>query len=95
MQAGGAAGVTSPGRGPVPAGGVGPGAATAAGMGGAGGAPMGGAGAGKGEEDKEHRAASYLMGGDLFEVPGEHLPPAVIGAGKQKKKQPPTPEPTT
>lgn len=95
MQAGGAAGVTSPGRGPVPAGGVGPGAATAAGMGPAGGAPMGGAGAGKGEEDKEHRAASYLMGGDLFEVPGEHLPPAVIGAGKPKKKQPPTPEPTT
>jgi hypothetical protein len=94
MQSGGAAGVTSQGRGPVPAGGVGPGAAAAAGAGLAGGgAPMGGQGAGRGEEDKEHRSASYVMGGNLFEVPGENLPPAVIGASRPKKKQPP--EPTT
>ena len=96
MQSGGAAGVTSQGRGPVPAGGVGPGAAAAGGAGtAAGGGPAGGPASGKGEEDKEHRAASYLMGGDLFEVPGENLPPAVIGASKPKKKQPPAPEPTT
>ncbi|RAS70484.1 PPE-repeat protein [Lentzea atacamensis] len=94
MQPGGAAGVTSPSRGPVPAGGVGLGAAAAAGMSPAGG-PMGGPATGKGEEDKEHRAASYLIGGDLFEVPGENLPPSVIGAAKPKKKQPPAPEPTT
>ncbi|MGW4208930.1 hypothetical protein ACWEIJ_13160 [Lentzea sp. NPDC004789] len=87
-QPGGAAGVTSPSRGPVPAGGVGPGAAAAAGAVPAGG-PMGGPTSGKGEEDKEHRAASYLIGGDLFEVPGENLPPSVIGGAKAKKKQPP------
>jgi hypothetical protein len=96
MQSGGAAGVTSQGRGPVPAGGVGPGAAAAAGTGSAmGGGPAGSPAGGKGEEDKEHRSASYLMGGNLFEVPGENLPPAVIGASKPKKKQPPAPEQTT
>ncbi|KJK34775.1 hypothetical protein UK23_43265 [Lentzea aerocolonigenes] len=88
MQPGGAAGVTSPGRGPVPAGGVGPGAAAAAGSA-AGGGPAGGPASGKGEEDKEHRSASYLMGGDLFEVPGENLPPAVIGGAKPRKTGPP------
>lgn len=94
MQAGGAAGVTSQGRGPVPAGGVGPGAAAAAGAGqGAAGGPMGGPASGKGEEDKEHRAASYLMAGDLFEVPGENLPPSVIGGAKPKKKPSPEPSP--
>jgi hypothetical protein len=92
MQAGGAAGVTSQGRGPVPAGGVGPGAAAAAGSA-AGGGPAGGPASGKGEEDKEHRSASYLMGGDLFEVPGENLPPSVIGGAKTKKKPSPEPSP--
>jgi hypothetical protein len=63
-----------------------PGAAGAAGMGGA---PMGGApgAGGKGDEDKEHRTASYVMGGDLFEVPGENLPPSVIGGAKPKKQK--------
>lgn len=89
MQPGDTAGVTKPGRGPAPAGGVGPGAAAAAGVSPAGGVPMGGPMAGKGEEDKEHRSASYVMGGDLFEVPGENLPPAVIGGAKPKKRQPP------
>jgi hypothetical protein len=27
------------------------------------------------------------MGGDLFEVPGENLPPSVIGAAKTKKQK--------
>ena len=73
--------------------GMGPGAASAAGAGMGAGAPMGGAPAagGKGEDDKEHRSASYVMGGDLFEIPGENLPPSVIGAGKAKKKGPDAP----
>jgi hypothetical protein len=50
-----------------------------------GGAPAAG---GRGEEDKEHRSASYIMGGDLFEVPGENLPPSVIGGAKPRKKGP-------
>lgn len=53
---------------------------------------MGGPAGGRGEEDKEHRAASYLIEGDLFEVPGENLPPSVIGAVKPRKKQQPTQE---
>ncbi|WP_112266653.1 PPE domain-containing protein [Lentzea terrae] len=86
VQAGGSAGVQ--GRaGAMPMGMTGPGAAAAAGAGMGAGAPMGGApgAGGRGEEDKEHRSASYIMGGDLFEVPGEHLPPAVIGGAKVKK----------
>ncbi|WP_433265055.1 PPE domain-containing protein [Actinosynnema sp. CS-041913] len=50
-----------------------------------GGAPMGGAG-GQGDEDKEHRAAAYLRGEDIFDVPGDNLPPSVIGGTKPKKK---------
>ncbi|MER5267362.1 PPE domain-containing protein [Actinosynnema sp. NPDC002837] len=73
-------------RGPMPVGGFGPGGA-AAGTPMAGGAPMGGAGAGgQGGEDKEHRAAAYIRGEDIFEVPGENLPPSVIGGAKPKKK---------
>ncbi|GGU57669.1 PPE domain-containing protein [Lentzea flava] len=89
MQPGGTAGVQGQARPGVPMGMAGPGAATAAGAGMAG-APMGGAPAagGKGDEDKEHRSASYIMGGDLFEVPGENLPPSVIGGAKPKKKGP-------
>ena len=67
--------------GAFPAGGAG-----AAGMAGApmGGAPMGAGG--RSEEDKERKSASYIMGGDLFDVPGENLPPSVIGGVKPKKK---------
>ncbi|MEV8440971.1 PPE domain-containing protein [Actinosynnema sp. NPDC051121] len=73
-------------RGPMPAGGFGPGGASAASPM-AGGAPMGGAGAGGQQgEDKEHRAAAYIRGEDIFEVPGENLPPSVIGGAKPKKK---------
>lgn len=89
MQPGGAAGVQGQAgaRPGMPMGMTPPGAAAAAGMGGA---PMGGAPAGgKGEEDKEHRSASYIMGGDLFEMPGENLPPAVIGGAKPKKQKGP------
>ncbi|MFD4669211.1 PPE domain-containing protein [Lentzea sp. NPDC058450] len=88
MQSGGASGVQAQGRGGMPMG-MGPGGASAAGGMGAGGAPMGGApgAGGRGEEDKEHRSASYIMGGDLFEVPGENLPPSVIGAAKAKKQK--------
>ncbi|MEV6236255.1 PPE domain-containing protein [Lentzea sp. NPDC051838] len=86
MQPGGTAGVQ--GRpGGMPMGMTGPGGAAAAGAGMGAGAPMGGApgAGGKGEDDKEHRSASYIMGGDLFEVPGENLPPSVIGGAKVKK----------
>ncbi|MFJ6671978.1 PPE domain-containing protein [Actinosynnema sp. NPDC091369] len=73
-------------RGPMPVGGFGPGGAAAASPM-AGGAPMGGAPAGGQQgEDKEHRAAAYIRGEDIFEVPGEHLPPSVIGGAKPKKK---------
>ncbi len=91
MQAGGAAGVQGQAgaRPGMPMGMTPPGAASAAGAG-MGGAPMGGAPAGgKGEDDKEHRSASYIMGGDLFEVPGENLPPSVIGGAKPKKQKGP------
>jgi hypothetical protein len=91
MQPGGTAGVQGQGARPGMMGMSGPGGASAAGVG-AGGAPMGGApggGGGKGEDDKEHRSASYIMGGDLFEVPGENLPPSVIGAAKSKKAKGP------
>jgi PPE family len=89
MQPGGSAGVQGQGARPGMMGMTGPGAASAAGAG-MGGAPMGGApgAGGKGEDDKEHRSASYIMGGDLFEVPGENLPPSVIGGAKVKKKGP-------
>ncbi|SDJ54959.1 PPE family protein [Lentzea albidocapillata subsp. violacea] len=89
MQPGGGAGVQGQaGRGGMPMG-MGPGGAAAAGAGMGAGAPMGGApgAGGRGEEDKEHRSASYIMGGDLFEVPGENLPPSVIGAAKVKKQK--------
>ncbi|NUT94628.1 MAG: hypothetical protein HOY78_21675, partial [Saccharothrix sp.] len=75
-------------RGPMP-GGFGP---MPGGPGGAAGAPMGGApmggapGGGQGDEDKEHRSAAYLRGEDIFDVPGENLPPSVIGGAKPKKK---------
>ena len=87
MQSGGASGVQGQAaRGGMPMG-IGSGGASAAGAG-MGGAPMGGApGGGKGEDDKEHRSASYIMGGDLFELPGENLPPSVIGAAKVKKQK--------
>jgi len=89
MQPGGSAGVqgqAASARPGMPMGATAPGAAGAAGMGGA---PMGGApgAGGKGDEDKEHRTASYVMGGDLFEVPGENLPPSVIGGAKPKKQK--------
>ncbi|KOV79634.1 WXG100 family type VII secretion target [Nocardia sp. NRRL S-836] len=85
VQAGGAAGVQNQpgGRPGVPM--AAPGGATAAGAG-TGGAPMGGPQGGKGEDDKEHRSAGYIMGGDLFDMPGADLPPSVIGAAKTKKK---------
>ncbi|MBY8851569.1 hypothetical protein K7G98_25900, partial [Saccharothrix sp. MB29] len=52
-----------------------------------GGAPMGGgAPGGQGGEDKEHRAAAYIKGEDIFDVPGENLPPSVIGGAKVRKK---------
>jgi hypothetical protein len=87
MQAGGSAGVQGQGARPgMPMGMTPPGAASAAGAP-MGGAPMGGPAGGKGDEDKEHRSASYIMGGDLFEVPGENLPPAVIGGAKVKKQK--------
>ncbi|HEX6343710.1 PPE domain-containing protein [Umezawaea sp.] len=87
MAAGGSTGVVQPGRGPVPTGAYPVGGVGGAGMTGTpmGGAPMG-AGAGGRQEDKEHKAASYIMGGDLFDVPGENLPPSVIGGVKPKKK---------
>ncbi len=72
-------------RGPMPVGGFGPGGAAAA-TPMAGGAPMGGAAGGQQGEDKEHRAAAYIRGEDIFEVPGENLPPSVIGGAKPKKK---------
>ncbi|MGC7101589.1 WXG100 family type VII secretion target [Amycolatopsis lurida] len=75
-----------PGAGFGPAGVAGgPGGTT--GMGG----PMGGmgaAGAGRGgEEDKERRSAAYIQGEEIFHVPGEDLPPPVIGARKKKPEQ--------
>ncbi|GLZ30985.1 hypothetical protein Lesp02_31740 [Lentzea sp. NBRC 105346] len=85
---GGSTGVMQPGRGPVmPAGGA---AAAAAAGGGApmGGAPMGGAHGGRGDEDKERRSPGYIIGGNLFEVPGADLPPPVIGGAKKKKADP-------
>jgi hypothetical protein len=48
-----------------------------------------GAAGGRGGEDKERKSASYIMGGDLFEVPGENLPPSVIGGAKPKKQKGP------
>ena len=87
MQPGGTASVQGQGARPgMPMGMTPPGAASAAGAP-MGGAPMGGPAGGKGDEDKEHRSASYIMGGDLFEVPGENLPPAVIGGAKPKKQK--------
>lgn len=88
LAAGGSTGaVGGPGaRGPMPVGGFGPGGAAAASPM-AGGAPMGGAPAGGQQgEDKEHRAAAYIRGEDIFEVPGENLPPSVIGGAKPRKK---------
>jgi len=87
LGAGGASGALGAGpRGAAP-GGFAPGAPGGAAGAGApmGGAPMGGAGGGQGE-DKEHRAAAYLRGEDIFEVPGENLPPSVIGGAKPRKK---------
>ncbi|PRY46536.1 PPE domain-containing protein [Umezawaea tangerina] len=86
--AGGSTGVVQTGRPGMP-GGFGPGAPGAAGAAGAmgGGMPMGGHGGGRSEEDKEHKSASYIMGGDLFEVPGDDLPPSVIGGVKPAKKK--------
>lgn len=87
-QPGGSTGTLQPGQQAQARGGAAPMAPGAAGVAGAAGAPMAGApGAGRGEEDKEHRSASYIMSGDLFEVPGENLPPAVIGGAKKKKEQ--------
>ncbi len=87
LAAGGASGVAGPGaRGPMP--GFGPAGPGAGGAGSPmGGAPMGGGGAGQGQgdEDKEHRSAGYLRGEDIFDVPGENLPPSVIGGAKPKK----------
>ncbi|AXB43209.1 WXG100 family type VII secretion target [Amycolatopsis albispora] len=56
------------------------------------GAPMGGMGAagagrGQGDEDKERRSAAYIQGEEIFHVPGEDLPPPVIGARKKKPEQ--------
>jgi hypothetical protein len=51
-----------------------------------GGAPMGAAGR-PGEEDKERRSAAYIRGDNIFEVPGENLPPSVIGGAKPKAKR--------
>ncbi|MBW4716355.1 PPE domain-containing protein [Saccharothrix obliqua] len=88
LAAGGASGVAGPGgggpRGPMP--GYGP-AMPGAGAPGApmGGAPMGGGHGGQGQEDKEHRSAAYIRGEDIFEVPGENLPPSVIGGAKKKR----------
>ncbi|GAB2808728.1 PPE domain-containing protein [Lentzea nigeriaca] len=90
MQSGGAAGVAQGGR-AMPTGMTLPGASAAAGSA-AGGAGMGagaGAAGGRGGEDKERKSASYIMGGDLFEVPGENLPPSVIGGTKPKKQKGP------
>jgi hypothetical protein len=85
--AGGSTGVVQPGRGPMPTGAYPVGAAGAPGaMGAMGGAPMGAGAGGRSEEDKERKSASYIMGGDLFDVPGENLPPSVIGGVKPKKK---------
>ncbi|MEO6087733.1 MAG: PPE domain-containing protein [Umezawaea sp.] len=86
---GGSTGVVQPGRGQLPPGANPLGATGAPGTAGApmGGAPMGGgAGAGGGAEDKEHKSASYIMGGDLFDMPADNLPPSVIGGVKPKKK---------
>ncbi|ONI83610.1 hypothetical protein ALI22I_34635 [Saccharothrix sp. ALI-22-I] len=88
MSAGGSTGVVGPGaRGPMQAGGFGPGGAGAAGAP-MGGAPMGGGAPAGGQqgEDKEHRAAAYIRGEDIFDVPGENLPPSVIGGAKPRKK---------
>ncbi|MFE2750798.1 PPE domain-containing protein [Actinosynnema sp. NPDC059335] len=89
LAAGGSTGaVGGPGpRGAMPVGGFGPGGAGAAASPMAGGAPMGGAPAGGQQgEDKEHRSAAYIRGEDIFEVPGENLPPSVIGGAKPRKK---------
>jgi hypothetical protein len=85
--AGGSTGVVQPGRGQLP-GANSLGATGAPGTAGApmGGAPAGGGAGGRPEEDKEHKSASYIMGGDLFDMPGENLPPSVIGGVKPKKK---------
>ncbi|WP_158849864.1 PPE domain-containing protein [Saccharothrix deserti] len=89
MAAGGSTGAVGGqgARGPMPAGGFGPGGAGAASPM-AGGAPMGGGAPAGGQqgEDKEHRAAAYIRGEDIFEVPGENLPPSVIGGAKPRKK---------
>ncbi|MFI6027295.1 PPE domain-containing protein [Amycolatopsis magusensis] len=82
------------GAGRMPAEGFGPrgtaAGAGAAGMGGAMGGGMGAAGGrGQGEEDKERRSAAYIQGEEIFQVPGEDLPPPVIGARKQKKPEQP------
>ncbi|RDI31759.1 PPE domain-containing protein [Lentzea flaviverrucosa] len=76
------------GRSGSPSGMTPPGGSSAAvpGTGGTGGAPPGGPATGRGEEDKEHRSAGYIIGGDLFEVPGSDLPPAVIGDTRTKKQ---------
>jgi len=85
--AGGATGVVQPGaRGQMPTGAFPTGTPGAPGAPGMGGAPMGGAGGARSEEDKERKSASYIMGGDLFDMPGENLPPSVIGGVKAKKK---------
>lgn len=80
---GGAAGVAGEGRGG--AGGFGPAGSGAAGAGGRGGAGMGaggmgaGAGRGEGEEDKEHKSASYLQETEDIFGDGTMVAPPVIG----------------
>ncbi|MEU5694127.1 PPE domain-containing protein [Actinosynnema sp. NPDC020468] len=75
-------------RGPMGPGGFGPTGSAGAGNPGMGGAPMGGAGGGHGagqDEDKERKSAAYIRGEDIFEMPGENLPPSVIGGAKPKQ----------
>ncbi|SFR22993.1 PPE family protein [Lentzea waywayandensis] len=80
---GGAAGVAGDGRGG--AGGFGPSGAGAAGAGGRGAAGMGaggmgaGGGRGEGEEDKEHKSASYLQETEDIFGDGTMVAPPVIG----------------
>ncbi|MDU0290240.1 PPE domain-containing protein [Saccharothrix longispora] len=87
MGAGGSTGAMGPGARAAVPGGFGPGVAGGPAGAPMGGAPMGGgAPGGQGGEDKEHRAAAYIKGEDIFDVPGENLPPSVIGGAKVRKK---------
>jgi hypothetical protein len=60
------------------------GAPSMGGMGSMGGMARGGSGGG----DKERKSPGYMKGEKIFEVPGDDLPPPVIGEPQKPKPKP-------